>query len=73
MEIRKIEVYDSADCDEPGILKHQAHLKYHPIYTYGYKCLDVIEMEKSDGRHEKSCSFVGYIPAKKCGCNGSSK
>ena len=71
-----IQVHDceiKADANGKELKTHQIHKLYHPVYTTGFRCEDVIFMEKTDGRHEKSCPFAGYIPAKKCGCNGPSK
>lgn len=48
--------------------KHQKHEIYTNPFSSGYRCADVISMEKEFGRHNEACKWVGYIAATKCGC-----
>jgi hypothetical protein len=59
------------DEDDNKLEPHQLHILYDELYTTGFTCWSVIEMENTDGRHDEFCPHVGYLPAKKCGCIGN--
>lgn len=62
-----------ANCNADKLESHQMHILYHPMYTTGFRCEDIIVMEKKHGRHDENCPHVGYIASNKCGCNVNSK
>lgn len=55
---------ESVDCIYPPL--HQEHILHSPMYGIGFRCEDVLFMEKKYGRHAEGCGFVGFIAATKC-------
>ena len=50
--------------------KHQNHtIADDSPFGGGFKCHEVVEMEKTFGRHLEGCVWVGYLAATKCGCS----
>lgn len=46
----------------------EASAELHQKHTRDFTCLDVLFMERSDGRHNLNCAHVGYWSSKACGC-----
>jgi hypothetical protein len=57
------------DADNLPLVIHQKHIIRQPfdmVNSAGFRCADVISMEKQFGKHIDSCPHVGFIAATKC-------